>query len=82
MEQTIQLIDRQLVQLRVLIPLYKWKPPLEKWPASEIIDWQIRNNEYPAKSRASVSHRGARPSAIEVRTANMQSLKPLGYAKR
>ena len=46
MEQTIQFIDRRLAQLRALIPLYKWKPPLEKWLASEIIYWQIRRNEY------------------------------------
>ena len=46
MEQTIQLIDRRLVQLCDLIPLYKGKPPLEKWLASEIIDWQINRNEY------------------------------------
>ena len=45
MKQPIQLIDRQLAQLRALIPLYKTKPPPEKWLASEIIDWQIRRNE-------------------------------------
>ena len=46
MDQTIQLIERRLEQLRAMIPLYKRKPPLEKWLASEIIDWQIRRNEY------------------------------------
>ena len=46
MEQPIQLIARQLAQLRAFIPPYKGKPPLEKWLASEIIDWQIWRNKY------------------------------------
>ena len=46
MDNTIQLIERRLQQLRTIIPLYKWKPPLENWLAFEIIDWEIRRNEY------------------------------------
>ena len=46
MDNTIQLIERRLQQLRVMILLYKGKPPLENWLASELIDWQIRRNEY------------------------------------
>ena len=46
MEQTIQLIDRRFAKLRALIPLYKGKPPLEKWIAFEIIDCKIRRNKY------------------------------------
>ena len=46
MDNTIQLIERRLQQLRVMISLYKGKPPLENWLASEIIKWQIRLNEY------------------------------------
>ena len=42
----MELIEQQLEQLRTMIPLYKGKPPLENWLASEIIDWQIRRNEY------------------------------------
>ena len=46
MDQTIQLIERRLEQLRAMIPLYKGKPPLEKWLGSEIIYLQIRRNDY------------------------------------
>ena len=46
MEQPIQLTGRRLAELHALIPLYKGKPPLEKWLASKIIDWQIRRNKY------------------------------------
>ena len=46
MEQPIQLIDRRFAQLRALISFYQWKAPVEKWLAFEIIEWQIRLNEY------------------------------------
>ena len=46
MDQTIKLIERRLGQLRAMISQYTGKPPQEKWLASEIIDWQIRRNEY------------------------------------
>ena len=46
MDNTIKLIERRLEQLRAMIPLYKGKAALENWLASEIIDWQIRRNEY------------------------------------
>ena len=42
----MQLIERRLEQLHAMILLYKGKPSLENWLASEIIDWQIKRNDY------------------------------------
>ena len=46
MDNNIQLIDQRLAQLRSLIPVYNGQPSLERWLASEIINWQLRRNEY------------------------------------
>ena len=69
MDKTIQLIERRLEQLRSMIPLYKGKPPLENWLASEIIDWQIRRNEYFQNHQTSVQ----RPPLLQVPTSVQNS---------
>ena len=76
MDQTIQFIDQRLAHLRALIPVYKLRPALEKWLASEIMVWQIRRNEYLHYHPTPIPQHPLIPATLSVqRQPQLKSLK-------
>ena len=78
MDQTIQLIERRLDQLLAMIPLYNGKPPLEKWLASEIIDWQKRRNDYLHNHSTKIQQQPLIPTPTSVQRSSQLQLATSG----